>query len=791
MAFPTTNNPDLTRFNVSNKTNILIEISDHSKYWSTQLQTASSGNNFANTYADEITKGGLGGIRRSITSDGGFSTVSDFSFTILNQELESDFLGSAVFFENDAIEVSIIFDDVETPLVYAERIKLFVGVINNITFDETGMLITGVDLSRQENELIPQTVINLRDYIEADSPDIGRPIQVVFGDFTPAETLGYQLFFSCVPVSGTINRSTGKYIISEQTLDIGVSNAKIYKYVPELNIYMPVSASGVTNNGSTPATVVLDSPIEADFNAKPTIFHPDDPGTITDITNMLNDSDSSHTTVGTNPGALEKLIIQLQGFSDPGGLTNSQTLSSNTWQDFQIIIEVGTISGSSAARVKYILNPGDSETTIGADLVASSTNTRNFRDDTGAPDFGSVAPTWDQIRNMGIVIEADIDTVVQITHLYFKIEDIILYYNPTFQKFRAGFVDVREIAKGTTHLPIRTKVTPGLDLLSQSTLFVQVDGAEYGSWITGRGGGASGLSSGDLIEEPMGIIEFIARNYGGLADADIDETAFDTGYTDTSGFTFAGIIDNQVNWIQAINEVAFQCKSRLWFDNEGLLTVSVYDSSAGFTQSGDGTPDETGSTNGQSDVYADEDTAIAVIDADTSKPTLRYNNHLIERGSFEFSYTKLDEIANEVFINYFFNYGANKYQKTTFITDSDSDDGTGTRDESGGRESTASSSKSNYKKTQKIIYNAPFIRDDATAVLLRNHIFDLHVDRRAIVNFTTFYSPLHLQPGDIINIQHPFLTNVVSSVTTKKWEVTGLYVDLDRMRIDVEAMELV
>ena len=68
MAFPSTDNPNLTRFDISNKANILIEIADHSKYWSTQLQTSMSGNNFANTYSDEITKGTLGRIIRRIVT---------------------------------------------------------------------------------------------------------------------------------------------------------------------------------------------------------------------------------------------------------------------------------------------------------------------------------------------------------------------------------------------------------------------------------------------------------------------------------------------------------------------------------------------------------------------------------------------------------------------------------------------------------------------------------------------------------------------------------------------------
>lgn len=54
-------------------------------------------------------------------------------------------------------------------------------------------------------------------------------------------------------------------------------------------------------------------------------------------------------------------------------------------------------------------------------------------------------------------------------------------------------------------------------------IFAEVEGMEYGSWITGR---SSNYADGDCIEDPAGIIESMLRTYLGLTDASIDLPSF-------------------------------------------------------------------------------------------------------------------------------------------------------------------------------------------------------------------------------------------------------------------------
>ncbi len=54
-------------------------------------------------------------------------------------------------------------------------------------------------------------------------------------------------------------------------------------------------------------------------------------------------------------------------------------------------------------------------------------------------------------------------------------------------------------------------------------VFAEVDGMEYGSWITSR---SSNYASGDCIEDPAGIIESMLRTFLGMANDDLDLTSF-------------------------------------------------------------------------------------------------------------------------------------------------------------------------------------------------------------------------------------------------------------------------
>lgn len=318
------------------------------------------------------------------------------------------------------------------------------------------------------------------------------------------------------------------------------------------------------------------------------------------------------------------------------------------------------------------------------------------------------------------------------------------------------------------------------NFLGEGQLFFYAKGAEYGDWIdeTGR---TDTFDSGDLIEHPAGAIEFLARQ-AGLTSTNIQTTAksptrlnsFDEAYTTLTGWKIAGINDVKTSWINLCNFIAAQNKLILYFKNN-KLHVRVYDSSANFTISKTGTP-------GNQDKFVYNPTLVTSSSGSSDKA---FQENPIEELTIQYGFTPTEDIANEVFVNYFKNWGSNAYEKEAFVTADDSNPTDATR------ETAAATSQSDNLQIARLTVQAPFINDDTTATNFRNHLFDIHKNPRKIVVFTTWFNAIEVELGDIINIQHPMLTNIVSGVTTKKWFVRRIDILQDRRRIEIEAVELV
>lgn len=303
------------------------------------------------------------------------------------------------------------------------------------------------------------------------------------------------------------------------------------------------------------------------------------------------------------------------------------------------------------------------------------------------------------------------------------------------------------IIKRTQFARAGAPVEPIVNNLYGDQIYAIGRGKKYGAWIGGR----SGLSTDDFIENPAYIIEDMART-AGLGAENIDAETFDAAFTilDADSWKMAGILDEQRKWKEIVAEIAKFCKLRVFFNNDNTLTCSAYDGTANFSVTGNAT------TPGDRDIY-------------TGSPTLtgnRYDQHLIIRGTIQIDRTPLNKIINQIYIGYRLNYATGKFQREVFIKEDDSFDNSSrdqqdTNTSPNDREEDAKLSQTNYKLTKELRIDAPFIRDDATAVNLRNHIFDLNVDRRRVVSFKTYFNAVQAELCDIINIRHYKLEKIV------------------------------
>uniref|UniRef100_A0A6M3KLR8 Tail protein n=1 Tax=viral metagenome TaxID=1070528 RepID=A0A6M3KLR8_9ZZZZ len=191
----------------------------------------------------------------------------------------------------------------------------------------------------------------------------------------------------------------------------------------------------------------------------------------------------------------------------------------------------------------------------------------------------------------------------------------------------------------------------------------------------------------------------------------------------------------------------------------------------------------------------DQQSGLAITSDGLVNVNKKYQQHKIVELQFSAYKTPVEQIVNEIYINYSMNYATGQLEKTTFITDSDSDNGTGTRDQNAAspndREAQAGLSKTNHKYVGQLTLDVPYIRDDATAILLRNHLFDFMKTRRWICVIKTWWNALHLELNDIINIRHDYFDGIFGTaiMNSKKWLVSRKDLDLMHQKIEIQAIE--
>jgi len=109
-----------------------------------------------------------------------------------------------------------------------------------------------------------------------------------------------------------------------------------------------------------------------------------------------------------------------------------------------------------------------------------------------------------------------------------------------------------------------------------------------------------------------------------------------------------------------------------------------------------------------------------------------------------------------------------------FLLIPDSDDGTGTRDESGdgNREYKAMLSVAKYGQTHTQVVEAECVRHDGTAALTRDHYFDYSYEQKPTIRFSTGLEAAHLEIHDLVTITHDRLPDAASGGKFEILELT-------------------
>ncbi len=240
---------------------------------------------------------------------------------------------------------------------------------------------------------------------------------------------------------------------------------------------------------------------------------------------------------------------------------------------------------------------------------------------------------------------------------------------------------------------MRTKYKPSFN--DGIRVFVECEGRQYGSWIDASGRSNS-YSAGEIIKHPAFIIEDILRRDLGFATADIDVSSFDNMASEISDWETFVSLNEQIYSLDLIMEICKQSISNFYIDSQGKAKVMVFKSS-----------------------YTEDDTL--------------YENQ-IKKGKFKLSKSSLNDLVNNVIVNYNYDKGAGLY--LDYI------------------EADNSTSQSDYNVTKELQVNANMIFSSAVADDLKDHFVGssgFWKDLRNVLEFeSNTWELIHWDIGDII-----------------------------------------
>jgi hypothetical protein len=239
-------------------------------------------------------------------------------------------------------------------------------------------------------------------------------------------------------------------------------------------------------------------------------------------------------------------------------------------------------------------------------------------------------------------------------------------------------------------------------------------GREYGAWVDADSRN-NGYNSGDLIENPVYMIEDILRTEVGLGSSDIDYASFDT-----VGNTTNGTIGNTFNQSVADIEFAF---SQYRFSDAWTLCKEI-GSACGciLFLSGNGTIKIL--SRERDEDYTSADKTIGYDELKNIKPGI----------------TSLADVRNKVSVRYNMNYALDTLTNTTAIVEDSTSQESGVNGIGGATD-----------KVQELVIDNRFTLDSATAVGYSTALLDWLAYRKKMLSFDVLSAKHNaLEIGDTI-----------------------------------------
>jgi len=657
------------------------------------------------------------------------TSVGNMSVTLMNtndtiQNARFSDLMTSKNFSNRKWELFLCAKGLDTLDTSARMIGS--GVISgDIKYDHISLKLTLLDKGSVYSKQIPSTLVDTTNYPNAPQENIGKPIPMSYGDFDrTSEEDYYKQFFTKNRFPAIITERCNDSGEIEALPDTNQGSAVILNQLRDANVYMVTDGNFLAAEDSN--VTVTSNPSSSSHNiikAKGTNYFYRLPLTNSfteydDYTNRENAVDDDLTSYASfDTGTI---------FENTHSGTYRADLTFNVPKtprlgelydngDIAVIANTSNFSSISPGGVSVkLLSGGSLSPAITTDGVHKVVLSSKYSDDQLSS--GSIDSTTITFRNELDTTQGDISLSYRLLDLWMRLE-----FRPN-QIFRKKVDEQYETVVGysvqtqfeqedsveETVIATRTKTlrTPA-DI---SYLYYSGKGREYGSWVDADSRN-NGYNNGDLIENPIYMIEDAMRNELGLTSSNIDYDSFDTSGNTTNGY-IGDILNDSVGDVKfAFSQFKF-IKGKDFLARLGKQCFSwIFTSSSGKYKI---------RTLRRPTDYSASDKVIDFADM-TFK---------------SISKTSLNSIRNDITVHYNQNYGTDQFEENINVNDSTS----------------SGSTVDGNNQELKLEIDLDVI-DETTATAIANTYLAIFKDRKVILSFDLPTAYLDLEICDIVSFK--------------------------------------
>ena len=723
-------------------------------------------------YNDESNFIGISDIDRSDGSDFYYGIASSWgnysqSLDFFNFSTSTSNMTVSLINTDRAIQNGRFSDLFATNNFSNRKWELFLNTNQTSTLDtSTRMIGTGVisgdikygldsiellllDKSSVYHKQIPNATVDSSTYSSAPKKNIGKPVPMSYGSFdrTTSDTYYKQFFANGRFPAIIVNRCNDSGEI-EALPDTNQGSAVKLAQLRESNVY--INKSGEFLSAVESNVTVTENPSSTSHNiikAKGTNYFYRLP-----LTNSFTAEESYTNTELSVDNSTSTFASFNTGFllENPPSGSEIRNLTFNVPtvpklgelydnDDIFLITKTSSFSAGNESGVEVELVSG---TTFSPAITSDGIHIANLTSKYSASELSSAS-----IDSTTLTVKNTIATGQSDNNMSYKLLDmwLMLEFRPSqifsktiqeeFERSKVRYTRDQfpsqddEIVETVVATRTKTLRTPA----EIDYLYFSGEGREYMSWIDSDSRN-NGYNEGNLLENPIYIIEDTLRTELGLSSSNIDYALFDTSGNTTNGH-LGDILNDSVTDVKfAFSQYKF-INSKDYIERLGKQCFSW--------------------------VYISGDSKIKIKtlrrsgDYSTSDKTINFNEIQLKN----IYKTKLNSVRNDITAHYDQNYGRDQFEQSVNSTDSTS----------------AGTTVNGNNQSLKMETDLDVI-DTTTATAIANTYIEVFKDRKNIISFSTVTPKYNdLEIGDIISFSNwDSKIKIFGSAMSGYWMITSI-----------------